>query len=154
MSQYCVLCHAWGTCLFVPLKVNFYGVIWSWLPSCSISSICLSRQYHCSHWWASLSAPVNLHADLCSWRWRATFVPAWEGEWEGMCSLTFATLVTRCFSSLSATLTANKGILHIWQNISRVTFRSSVYVLWKIKGWAHLPESFAAQRWSHWIFCS
>lgn len=33
MSQYCVLCYAWGMCLYIPLKVNPPGIIWSWLPA-------------------------------------------------------------------------------------------------------------------------
>lgn len=57
------------------------------------------------------------------------------------------------FSSLRTTLTANKGILHIWQNFSRVTFRCSVYVLWKIKSRAHLPASGAEWGWSRSIPC-
>lgn len=57
------------------------------------------------------------------------------------------------FSSLCTTLTTNKGILHIWQNFSRVTFRCSVYVPWKIKSWARLPASVAEWGWSRSIPC-
>lgn len=37
-----LLCYAWGMCLYIPLKVNLYGIIWSWLGTYSISSMYLS----------------------------------------------------------------------------------------------------------------
>lgn len=151
MSQYCVLCYAWGMCLYIPLKVNPPGIIWSWLPAVAFRPYAYLGSTILSTDRPIFFARVSLHADLRSRRWSDTYTPACEWEWGGTRSPTLALLVTRSFSSLGTALTANKGILHIWQNISRVTFWCSVYVLWKIKSWAHLPESFAKRGWSHLI---
>lgn len=75
---------------------------------------------------------------LCSAAAEKGHIPAWEGQEEGTSS-------TPCCSDknspLSTALTANKEILPIWQNISRVTFAKAGFVLCENPGAEHIPRA-------------
>lgn len=59
-------------------------------------------------------------------------------------------VVTRSFSPLSTALTANKEILPIWQNISRVTFDEAGFMCCEKQG----AEGLGRQGWSCLILCT
>lgn len=62
-------------------------------------------------------------------------------------------VVTRSFSPLSTALTANKEILPIWQNISRVTFHKAGFMHCEKQGAELISRAWAEQGWSCSILC-
>lgn len=54
-------------------------------------------------------------------------------------------VVTRSFSPLSTALTANKEILPIWQNISRVTFDEAGFMCCEKQGAEHISRAWAGR---------
>lgn len=72
---------------------------------------------------------------LCSWRRRDTSLRGNDKEKEHPLPLV---VVARSFSPFSTALTANKGILPTWQNISRVTFGKARFMRCEKQGAEHV----------------
>lgn len=120
-----------------------YASLWRWILWCNLKLASKLQHFFRVLVWIVPFYPL-VSRSFCScefacWPMQSEVKGHAHPQWEG----THLLFSDRSSSSLSAALTADKGILHIWQNISRVTFRCSAYVLWKIKSWARLLESFA-----------